>query len=165
MPTLCKRNKRAPLPVVSNVDINRYAGKWFEIAKLPNRFERGLTCITATYTIKKNGKIQVLNSGRKAKKPAIVSTAKGIAWIPNKDVPGKLKVRFFWPFSGKYWILALDEQYQWVLVGDDSRKYLWILARTPEVDHSIIDKLLKHAADQGFDTSKVELTNQNCTAV
>lgn len=162
MLTSCGGEIAKPLPVVSKVDINRYAGKWFEVAKLPNRFEKGLKCITATYTLKANGKIEVLNAGHKIDNPNEVSNAKGVAWIPDKDFPGKLKVRFFWPFSGNYWILALDEQYQWALVGDDSRKYLWILARTPELDKSIVEMLLKQAADQGFDTSKVEFTQHDC---
>lgn len=161
MLTSCGGEIAKPLPVVSKVDINRYAGKWFEVAKLPNRFEKGLKCMTATYTLKANGKIEVVNGGRKIATNEATSI-KGVAWIPNKAVTGKLKVRFFWPFSGKYWILALDEQYQWALVGDDSRKYLWILSRTPELDKSIVDKLLKQAADQGFDTSKVEFTQQDC---
>lgn len=161
MLTSCGGETAKPLPVVSKVDINRYAGKWFEIAKLPNRFEKGLKCITATYTLKANGKIEVVNGGRKIETNE-ATTAKGVAWIPDKDVPGKLKVRFFWPFSGNYWILALDEQYQWALVGDDSRKYLWILSRTSALDKPTIDMLLKQAADQGFDTSKVEFARQDC---
>ncbi len=161
MLTSCARDTTTILPVVDKVDINRYSGKWFEVAKLPNRFEKGLKCITATYTLKANGKIEVINGGVKIKTDK-ASAIKGTAWIPNLDVPGKLKVRFFWPFSGKYWILALDEQYQWALVGDDSRKYLWILSRTLELDPLVVDKLLKQAADQGFDTSKVEFTQHDC---
>jgi len=159
----CSNKVYEPLPVVDSVNINRYLGRWYEIARLPNRFERGLTCVTATYTLKANGKIEVLNAGRKLEDTQVESTAKGVAWIPNPNVPGKLKVRFFWPFSGKYWILALDKDYQWALVGDDSRKYLWILSRTPILDEAIIQQLLKQAQEQGFDAKKMEFILQTCS--
>lgn len=158
----CSNKTLGPLSVVDSVNINRYLGRWYEIARLPNRFERGLTCVTATYTLKTNGKIEVLNAGRKLEDTQVESTAKGVAWIPNPKVPGKLKVRFFWPFSGKYWILALDKDYQWAMVGDDSRKYLWILSRTPTLDQSTIDRLLKQAQQQGFDAKKMEFIDQSC---
>jgi Bacterial lipocalin len=158
----CSNKVHAPLPVVDSVNINRYLGRWYEIARLPNRFERGLTCVTATYTLKTNGKIEVLNAGRKLEDTQVESKAKGVAWIPNPKVPGKLKVRFFWPFSGKYWILALDKDYRWAMVGDDSRKYLWILSRTPTLDQSTIDMLLKQVQQQGFDAKKMEFIDQGC---
>lgn len=95
--------------VVSTVDLNRYTGTWFEIARLPNFFERKLKCITATYTLRNDGKITVLNKGHYINEPAEVNSATGVAWIPDKNFPAKLKVQFFWPFSGNYWIIDLEK--------------------------------------------------------
>ncbi len=100
----------------AKVDIEKYTGQWYEIARLPNSFERGLKCTTATYTLKKNGKIKVLNKGYSIEETGKVSTAKGSAWIPDPDYPGRLKVSFFWPFAGNYYIISLDEKYENVLV-------------------------------------------------
>jgi len=126
----CKPSQN--LSTVEKVDIKKYAGQWYEISRLPNSFEKGLHCVTATYTLKKNNKIEVLNKGYSIKDRGKFSTAKGTAWVPNSEYPGRLKVRFFWPFSGNYYIISLDEEYNYALVGDPSRKYLWILSRTKE---------------------------------
>ena len=153
--------KKPDLPTVAAVDLNKYAGKWYEISKLPNRFERGLECITATYTLKKNGKVEVKNGGIKTKNGKI-QDIKGTAWVPNLSYPGVLKVRFFWPFAGDYYIMDLDEDYQYALVGSLSRDYLWILCRVPEMSDELYMSLLNKAKDQGFDISKVEKVNQQC---
>ena len=142
--------KNPDLPTVKEVDLNKYAGKWYEIAKLPNRFERGLECITATYTIKKNGKVEVKNGGIKTKKGKM-QDIKGTAWVPNLSHPGVLKVQFFWPFAGDYYIMDLDEDYQYALVGSPNRDYLWILSRVPELSDDLYISLLNNAKDQGFD--------------
>ena len=99
------------LQTVEKVDIDSYLGTWYEIARLPNSFEKGLECVTATYSLKENGKIEVLNKGYSAEKKKGFDTAKGTAWIPDPDYPGRLKVTFFWPFSGDYYIISLDEAY------------------------------------------------------
>lgn len=149
------------LPTVEQVDINKYAGLWYEIARLPNSFEKGLECVTANYSLKTNGKIQVLNKGYSAKKGDYKSS-KGTAWRPNEDYPGRLKVSFFWPFSGNYYIIALDKEYSYALVGDPSRKYLWVLARTKELDENIYSDLLAKAQSHGFDTEKMMRIKQDC---
>ena len=95
------------LPTVDRVDIRKYSGTWYEIARLPNSFEKGLECVTATYTLKSNGKIEVLNKGYSAKKDKF-QTAKGTALVPDPAYPGRLKVTFFWPFYGNYYIMELD---------------------------------------------------------
>ena len=150
------------LPTVKKVDLQKYSGQWYEIARFPNRFEKGLICVTANYRIKENGKIEVINKGHLVGDIKRIKTAKGIAWVPNHKLPGQLKVRFFWPFSGKYYIIALDKQYQYVLVGDPSRKFLWILSRTKTLPEDIYSKLLKIAKENGFDTQKLIRINQDC---
>jgi lipocalin len=150
------------LSTVEHVEIQKYLGLWYEIARLPNNFEKGLECVTATYTLKDNGKIQVLNKGHSINKENVSKSAKGTAWVPDDKHPGRLKVTFFWPFSGNYYIMALDENYQYALVGDPSRKYLWILSRTRALDDDIYAKLMDHAREDGFDIDKVIRVDQSC---
>lgn len=149
------------LPTVDWVDVNKYTGQWYEIARLPNSFEKGLECVTANYSFKKNGKIEVLNKGYSLDKGRY-KTAKGTAWVPDSEFPGRLKVTFFWPFAGNYYIISLDKDYHHVLVGDPSRKYLWILSRTRELDEDVYSELMNTAGKHGFDTSAVVRINQDC---
>jgi apolipoprotein D and lipocalin family protein len=150
------------LPTVSEVDLNRYAGLWYEIARLPNRFEKGLDCITAQYTLLENGKVEVINQGRKVEKDNEKSSIKGSARVPNAAFPGRLKVTFFWPFAGDYYIIALDENYTYALVGDPSRKFLWVLSKNKSLDIEIYDKLINIAANFGFATESIIKVNQDC---
>jgi apolipoprotein D and lipocalin family protein len=147
------------LAVVPNVDIQRYQGTWYEIARLPNSFEKKVDRVSATYTPLENGNIQVYNQSYKIGSNKL-DYITGVAWIPNKLEPAKLKVRFFWPFYGKYWIIALDNNYQYAMVGDPSRKYLWILSRTKVLDDTIYQQLIQEAQEKGFDTTKIIKTNQ-----
>jgi len=148
--------------VVSTVDLHRYMGTWYEIARLPNFFERKLKCPTATYTLREDGKITVLNAGNYITDPHKHTSSKGIAWIPDIKSPAKLKVQFFWPFSGDYWIMDLDKDYRYVLIGDPSRKYLWILAREKKLDESIYRILLQKAIDNGYDVKSIIKVEQDC---
>ncbi|HRR94283.1 MAG TPA: lipocalin family protein [Bacteroidales bacterium] len=148
--------------VVKEVDLKRYAGTWYEIARLPNTFEKGLKCITATYELREDGRITVINRGHKVSDPSKISTARGVAWLPDKNVTSKLKVQFFWPFSGDYWIIELDKDYRYVLVGDPSFKYLWILARDKKIDEATIKRLLDKAVENGFDIRPVIRVDHNC---
>lgn len=150
------------LSVVENVDLSKYMGTWYEIGRLPNSFEKGLKCITASYSLKENGKVAVLNQGHKISDPSKKSKALGTAWLPDPKVTGKLKVRFFWPFSGDYWILDLDKDYSRVLIGSPSRKYLWILCREPLLDKQETDNLLKIAEELGFNTSAMVWVDHDC---
>ena len=148
--------KTAELETVDNVDIERYQGTWYEITKIPNRFERNLIKVTATYTLKDNGRITVFNSGfntKKGKQQDAIGEAK-------VNGPGKLGVSFFKPFYGDYYIMALDQDYQWVLVGSPSRDFLWILAREPQVSEELITRLSAIATDRGFDVSRLERMKQ-----
>lgn len=148
--------------VISNVDIKRYMGTWYEIARLPNFFERKLKCASATYTLRDDGKITVLNKGNYISDPQKTSESKGVAWIPDQSSPAKLKVQFFWPFSGDYWIMDLDKDYRYVLVGDPSLKYLWILAREKTMDENTYRMLLQKAINNGYDVEPIIRVEQNC---
>jgi apolipoprotein D and lipocalin family protein len=150
------------LTTVNEVDINQYAGQWYEIARLPNSFEKGLECVTATYTLKKNDKIEVLNKGYSVKEEGKFKTAKGTAWVPDSDFPGRLKVRFFWPFAGDYFIISLDKNYRHALVGDPSRKYLWVLARSKSLSDLVYAELLETARNNGFEIDNLIRVNQDC---
>lgn len=159
--SLSTRAQKEP-SVVSSVDLKRYMGTWYEIARLPNFFERKLKCASATYTLREDGKITVLNKGNYITNPEKTTSAEGVAWIPDINSPGKLKVQFFWPFSGDYWIMELDKDYRYVLVGDPSRKYLWILNREKEMAESTFNTLLQKAIDNGYDVKSIILVDQDC---
>lgn len=148
--------------VVKEVDLKKYAGTWYEIARLPNSFEKNLKCISATYTLRDDGKINVLNQGRNIKDPSKKDSAEGIAKVPDKNVPGKLRVSFFRPFWGDYWILYLDKDYRHVLVGDPSYKYLWILNREKTMDESTYYMLIEKAKEQGYNTGPMIKVEHNC---
>jgi apolipoprotein D and lipocalin family protein len=148
--------------VVSSVDLNRYKGKWYEIARLPNFFERKLKCTSATYLLRDDGRITVINSGNYLSDPKKSTSSKGVAWIPDKGSPAKLKVQFFWPFSGDYWIMELDRDYRYVLVGEPSFKYLWILAREKTMDEPTYKMLLQKAVDNGYDIKSIIRVEQDC---
>ncbi|MCX6255349.1 MAG: lipocalin family protein [Bacteroidia bacterium] len=154
-------SQRVP-SVVATVDLNRYKGTWYEIARLPNSFERKLKCASATYTLRDDGKITVLNKGNYITDPQKTNTAKGVAWVPDKKSPAKLKVQFFWPFSGNYWIMYLDKDYRYVLVGDPSLKYLWILSREKKMDETTYKMLLQKAIDNGYDVKPIIRVEQDC---
>lgn len=153
------------LPTVQQVDLERYAGRWYEIARLPMWFERKCTGnITATYSPRADKHIDVVN--RCATNEGFIS-AKGIAEVPNPTEPGQLRVRFAPDWMawlpvvwGDYWIMALDPEYRWVMVGAPNRSYLWILSRTPALDPQIVDTLKQQASSLGFSVSEmISVTN------
>ena len=135
---------------VNKVDLNRYLGYWYEIAKFDHHFERGLDYAMAHYTLRDDGKIDVLNTGIKNGR---AEDAKGIA--KTTDVPGLLRVSFFGPFFGDYRIMMLDSEYQYALVGGSNDKFLWILSRTPQLDEPTKALILAEADRRGYDTSKL----------
>jgi apolipoprotein D and lipocalin family protein len=150
---------RPPLQTVDNVDLNRYSGRWYEIARYPNRFQRDCDSDTsAEYTLRKDGKVQVVNSCRKAN--GQIKTAKGTAKVADKKTNAKLKVTFFWPFSGDYWVIGLSPDYRYAIVGEPGRKYLWILSRTPEMDDTTYKAVLEQIRSAGYDPSKLIKTRQ-----
>ena len=150
------------LQVVKKVELEKYSGTWYEIARFPSSFESSLKCVTATYTLKENGKIEVWNKGHKISDASKISEIKGSAWVADEKETAKLKVRFFWPFSADYWIIALDDNYKYAMVGHPNRKYLWILSREKKLDSEIIQNLILQAKNQGFDTEKLEFVDHDC---
>lgn len=155
-----------PLATIASLDVPRYAGTWYEVAKFPNYFQRkcvGFT--TATYSVMDDGKLQVVNRCRLA--DGSEDVAAGVARQPDGPGSPKLKVRFaprilsFIPMVwGDYWIVDLDKDYQLAAVSEAKREYLWILARTPTVDKASYDALLSRLAAQGLDVSKLVATPQ-----
>jgi len=147
--------------VVKELDIEKYLGTWYELARYDHSFERGLVGVTTTYSMRDDGKIKVLNKGYKGSLNGKMSEATGKAKIPDKDVPSKLKVSSFLFFYADYFVLELDENYQWALIGSSSDNYLWILSRTPQMDDSLYNELLKKLTDRGYDVSKLIKVEQN----
>ena len=140
------------IQAVQGFDVNRYLGKWYEIARLDHSFERGLTDVYTIYTLRKDGGINVLNKGfnNESGKWKQVS---GRAYFVKEKTVGRLKVTFFWPFYGGYNVISLDhDNYSYSLVCGPTKSYLWILAREKTLSKSTIDKLVKAAADAGFHT-------------
>ena len=152
----CDASTKVDNSTVKSVDLNRYLGSWYEIAKYDHYFERDLDYAMARYTLRDDGKIDVLNTGIKDGR---ARDAKGIA--KTTDVPGLLRVSFFGPFFGDYRIMMLDEDYQYVLVGGSTDKYLWILARTPQLDDATLSLILAEADRRGYDTSKLIWVKQS----
>ena len=152
----CDASTKVDNSTVKSVDLNRYLGSWYEIAKYDHYFERDLDYAMARYTLRDDGKIDVLNTGIKDGR---AKDAKGIA--KTTDVPGLLRVSFFGPFFGDYRIMMLDEDYQYVLVGGSTDKYLWILSRTPQLDDATLSLILAEADRRGYDTSKLIWVKQS----
>ena len=147
----------AALEVVPSVELKRYLGKWYEIAQLPARFQEGCSETTATYTLAEDGNISVLNECRKNGK---LKQAKGKAKVVDKTTRAKLKVTFFWPFYGDYWIIKLGKDYDYAVVGTPNRKYLWILSRTPQMDNKLFSELTDFAKSKGFELGNLIRTDQ-----
>ena len=150
----------SPLTTVDNVDLRRYAGKWYEIARYPNRFQRNCQSdTTAIYTLRDDGKVQVVNACRE--RNGKVTTARGTAKVVEKKTNAKLKVTFFWPFYGDYWVIGLSPDYQYAIVGEPSRKYLWILSRTPSMEETTYQEVLRLVETLGYKSGKLQKTNQS----
>lgn len=145
------------LEVVPHVDLAKYLGKWYEIAHLPAKFQEGCSETTATYALSEDGNISVLNE---CKRNGKIKRAKGKAKIVDKATGAKLKVTFFWPFYGDYWIIKLGENYDYAVVGTPDRKYLWILSRTPTMDGKLFFELTEFAKSKGFDVNRLVMTSQ-----
>ena len=147
------------LDVVDDFDVDRYLGKWYEIARLDHRFERGLDCVSADYSLGNNGDIRVLNRGVNLAEGK-VSQAEGRARSRGEPDRGALKVSFFGPFFSGYNIVMLDDEYRWAMVSGYNRNYLWLLAREPEPDEAVIATLVEQAARMGFDVQALIYVDQ-----
>lgn len=149
-----------PLEVVPTLELQRFLGKWYEIGGIPTPEQANCTGTTATYTLKSPTEVEVLNRCFEKSLTGPEKSAKGRAYIPNPSEPTKLKVEFFWPFAGDYQIMALDADYQYALIGAPSRRYLWVLSRTPELPEATWQQLVEKAQKQGYDTAKILKTIQ-----
>jgi len=144
---------------VDNFKIEKYLGKWYEIARLDHSFERGLTHVTADYSLRNDGGVRVLNRGYSGEEDSW-KDAEGKAYFVKQSNQGYLKVSFFGPFYGSYIVFGLDqENYQYSLVCGPEKSYLWILARNPIMKEEIKATLLEKAAASGFDISKLIFVN------
>jgi apolipoprotein D and lipocalin family protein len=139
---------------VDNFELEPYLGTWYEIARLDHRFERGLSNVTANYTLRDDGGVAVLNRGYREKKGKWDEAA-GKAYFIGDSSVGRLKVSFFGPFYGAYNVFALGENYEYSLVAGPDRSYLWILAREAHLPPSMLDELLSKAEAAGYDTSEL----------
>ncbi len=151
-----------PVESVAEVDPVRYAGRWYEIAAFPMFFQRQCTGeTTAEYALRPDGEIEVSNRCRTENGFA---QAKGRAWPAGAEQFARLKVSFFWPFRSDYWIIGLDADYRWAVVGNPNRKFLWILSRTPQMPAAEFERALQAAANQQFPLDQLKLTRQTETA-
>jgi apolipoprotein D and lipocalin family protein len=147
-----------PLQTVAHVDLDRYVGKWYEVARYPNRFERKCDRnVTAEYAKKENG-IEVVNSCLRTDGRA--KRSEGHAKVQDEATNAKLAVTFFWPFYGKYWVIDLGKNYEFAVVGEPSRKYLWILSRTSSLPDDKYAEIVGRLAAKGYDASKLVKTKQ-----
>lgn len=149
-----------PLQTVPFVDLNRYLGKWYEIASYYQKFQKDCVATTANYSLRDNGDIDVLNECRLKTFDGKLKSAHGKAKVVDKDTNAKLKVSFFWPFYGKYWIIDLGENYEYAVVGHPNREYLWILSRTPTMDPATLNGIRARLTEKHFDLSKLNMTPQ-----
>jgi len=145
---------------VADVDLAQYAGKWYEIARYPNFFEQDCVGTTAEYTLRDDGRVDVLNTCRKVTLDGEIDTIQGIARTADESSNAKLRVSFFPPFEGDYWILELGDEYEYAVVGEPSRGFLWILSRTPTLNDELYNSILSRLPDLGYDTERLERVPQ-----
>ena len=148
------------LQTVPEVDLSKYAGKWFEIASYPQRFQKNCFCTTATYTLSEKGYVIVENRCNKGSIQGKESYIKGKAFVDENSGNAKLHVQFFWPFKGKYWIIDLANDYSYAVVSHPNRRYLWILSRTAQMEDATYQSILSNLSAKGFDLSKLQITKQ-----
>lgn len=146
------------ISLICDLDLEKYLGKWYEIAKFSAAGQNGLTNVTATYSLKDNGKIKVYNKGYKDGKKRQIT---GSAWLRDKDCNGGLFVRFFWPFKSEYNIIKLADDYRYAVVTGDSKDSLWILSRTPKIASVDYNEILVFLNENNFNIKKLIVTKQN----
>jgi apolipoprotein D and lipocalin family protein len=145
------------LKTVSSVDLKKYSGTWYEIASFSQRFQKDCECTSAEYTPTDKGYIIVENRCKRYGKESYI---KGKAFVDEDSGNAKLKVQFFWPFKGKYWIIDLADDYSYAVVSHPNKKYLWILSRKPKLDDDVYNGIITRLKDKGFDLSKLQITKQ-----
>lgn len=153
--------EQPPLEVVPHVDLQRYTGLWYEIARYPNRFQKDCFGSRATYSLREDGRIGVLNECYKGSAEGKLKSARGKARVIDEKSNAKLKVSFFWPFYGDYWIIELDEDYRYAVIGHPERKYLWILSRDRTMDDALYNKIMYRLETvHKYDTSGILRTSE-----
>jgi len=141
------------IPAVCDLDLNRYLGTWYEIARMPQGFENGLDDVTATYSLLGEGKIQVVNAGTK---DGSRQEARAVAWVPDAGCTGELLVSFFKPFKSRYRVILLDkENYGYAVVAGSRLSYLWILSREPRISDELYNELISFVSSKGFDAGRI----------
>ena len=145
------------LKVVANVDLAKYCGTWFEIASFPQQFQKGCECTTAEYTQTDKAYLTVEN---RCSRNGTESYIKGKAFIDKNSNNAKLKIQFFWPFKGKYWIIDLAADYSYAVVSNPNKKYLWILSRKVTLDKDVYNGIVKRLTEKGFDLTRLKITRQ-----
>lgn len=156
------KSQNKNVETVKNVDLTKYAGKWYEIALYPNKFEKGCYCTTAEYELTNKNYVKVTNTCKKDSIHGKVKSITGKAFVVKKSNNAKLKVQFFFPFKGDYWIIDLADDYSYAVVSEPKMKYLWILSRTPQMKEEIYESILKKLELKGFDLHKLIKIVQNC---
>jgi apolipoprotein D and lipocalin family protein len=157
-PTTTARLHLPELQTVPRVDLGRYVGTWHEIANFPQSFQRGCTATSATYTLRGDGQIDVVNRCRKGSPGGPEKVARGLARAVDRSSNAKLEVSFFRPFWGDYWIVDLGADYEYAVVGHPGRDYLWILSRTPTMEAEVYEAIVRRLAAQGYETNRLVRT-------
>jgi len=152
-------NAAVPQPA-KPVDLERYLGRWYELARYENRFERGCEGVTAEYSQRPDGMIGVLNTCREGAPDGKARAAEGRAKVVEGSDGAKLKVAFFGPFFGDYWVLDRADDYSWAIVGEPSGRFLWILSRDPAPGQAVVDGHIARAAALGYDTTMIKRVAQ-----
>ncbi|MBP6014755.1 MAG: lipocalin family protein [Alphaproteobacteria bacterium] len=155
------RDGTNPLTTVAKVELERYLGRWYEVARYENSFEKGCVGVTATYSRNADGSIKVVNLCRKGTMTGPQDVAEGRATVADPATNAKLSVSFFWPFTGDYWVIGLADDYSWALVGEPSGRYLWILSRAPQLTPELRADLIAKLQSQGYNTNALYWTPQS----
>ena len=152
-------NNAVPQPA-KEVDLQKYLGRWYEIARYEASFQRGCEAVTADYSLRPDGQIKVINSCRRETLTAPIESATGQAYVVDGSGNAKLRVSFFWPFYGNYWVLDRGENYDWAIVGEPSGRYLWLLFREPHPAEKLQQAVKTRAAEMGYDLNLLRTTKQ-----
>ncbi len=158
--SVMERSQIQPLQTMPYVDLNRYTGTWYEIARYPNSFQKDCVGSRATYSLRDDGRISVLNECYDRTFEGKIRSAKGTARVVDSATNAKLKVSFFWPFYGPYWIIDLGKDYEFAVIGHPKRQYLWILSRSKDMDQNVYEAILERLRQQQYDTTKLMRTLQ-----
>jgi apolipoprotein D and lipocalin family protein len=145
----------AALPDTAPLDLERYAGTWYELARFDSIFQKGCVASTATYSRREDGNLKVINRCHDGVPDGKLKEIEGKAWVEDPQVPGKLRVQFFWPFSGRYWVLEVAPDYAWALVGHPDKTRCWVFSRTPKVDEAVYQSLVEKLRARGYDVAKL----------